>query len=410
MQKITHQKHSVYSVIYLIATLFERAGYYGLRVLLVVYLTSELLLNGGTESLSYPVVLSIYGIFISTLIGTQFLGGLLGDLVFKNKNAIILGGILQAIGAFILCIPSITAVYIGLGFITIGTGLYRPNIMAYFGKLYTNNTKLLDAAYTIHYGFINLGAFIGVLLLGYIGEIYGWMYGFGLAGVFFLISIVLPLLSKEKIVKNKDLKQFALNHRILKIVLVILVVGLFWALFEIGYLKRIESQISLSKVVSFENLDSIFQQLESFFMIPVVIVFAILWSWYYNHQFVKLAIGFIFAVASYGILFLIPEVVTIYHFWLFIFSLFLLTLAEIHIAPILYATLAKYGNPKYLATLIASSLVLTRLFFAMHQLFSDEIYEDSSFTLKIAFGGMFIFAVILSAGVILGRKYLKSNA
>src|SRR5690606_19783790 len=134
--------------------MLERASYYGFRILLILYMTGEIIKMDRTESLS------VFGWFAGSLMVSKIIGALLGDLVIGNRKTLILGGVIQAFGTFCLYIPSTTGLYLGLFLVVIGNGFYTPNMTANFGKLYLNKIKLLDSGFTIFYLAINLGAFL----------------------------------------------------------------------------------------------------------------------------------------------------------------------------------------------------------------------------------------------------------
>ena len=192
MERIRHQSHTKETFFYSLSKMLERAAFYGIRALLVFYMLDEGLKMDETQ------VLSIMGLLSLLIIISQVIGAALGDLVIGNRNAMILGGILQTIGAFSLAIPSPIGLYISLFLILAGGGLYTPNITSNFGKEYLKKTKLLDAAFTLFYLGINLGSFFGILLIGYIGEEYGWSSGFVMAGILLLLSVISILILKEK--------------------------------------------------------------------------------------------------------------------------------------------------------------------------------------------------------------------
>ena len=177
MDKIQNQKHTIETLYYSISRMLERASYYGFRALVVLYMVGETLKMERTEALT------IYGWLIGSLVFSQIIGGLFGDLLIGNKKSIIIGGIIQAIGAFSLCIPSTNGLYLGLFCVVLGSGFFTPNLISNFGKSYLNKTKLLDSGFTIFYLAINLGSFLGILLIGYIGETYGYNIGFVLSGI-----------------------------------------------------------------------------------------------------------------------------------------------------------------------------------------------------------------------------------
>ncbi len=172
MEKIQHQKHTKETLYYAISRMLERASYYGFRALVVLYMTGETLKMERTEAVS------IYGWFATLLMFSQIVGALFADLLIGNKKSILIGGIIQAIGAFILCLPSTAGLYSGLFLVVLGSGFFTPNIISNFGKLYLNKTKLLDSGFAIFYLAINLGSFLGILLIGYLGEKYGYSIGF----------------------------------------------------------------------------------------------------------------------------------------------------------------------------------------------------------------------------------------
>lgn len=209
MQKILNQKHNKHTFTFASSKLLERTAYYGIRSLLVLYMVKA--------SLSIPEeeALQIYGWFTSAVIFAQILGAVLGDLILGSKRAVIVGGLTQAIGAFVLCIPSMAGLYSGLGLILLGSGMYSPNLSAHFGKLYLNRTQLLDAAFTILYMFINIGALLGTTVITGIGESFGWNFGFILAGFVMLVSALLPILSKEQIEieQQADAGKLSANQR-----------------------------------------------------------------------------------------------------------------------------------------------------------------------------------------------------
>ena len=177
MRKIKNQKHSKETLFFATSKVFERASYYGLRAILLLYMIGE------TLKIEDSKALTIFGWLLGSLLFSQIIGGIFGDLIIGNKKSIIIGGIIQAIGAFILCVPSINGLYFGLFLVVLGNGFFTPNFTSNFGKLYLNKTKLLDSGFTILYFAINLGSFFGVLLIGYIGNKYGYNFGFIFSGV-----------------------------------------------------------------------------------------------------------------------------------------------------------------------------------------------------------------------------------
>lgn len=168
--------------------MWERFSYYGMRALLVLFLTSSLLEGGWGWNRSDA--LQLYAWYTGLVYITPILGGLIADKLLGYRKAVILGALIMTIGHACMALESSVTFYMGLGCLIIGNGLFKPNISSIVGQLYTKNPEKKDAAYTIFYMGINAGAFLGILLCGYIGEKIDWSYGFGLAGVFMLFGLL----------------------------------------------------------------------------------------------------------------------------------------------------------------------------------------------------------------------------
>ncbi|NEV95036.1 peptide MFS transporter [Psychroflexus sp. YR1-1] len=398
MDKIENQKHTIETLYYSISRMLERASYYGFRALVVLYMVGETLKMDRAEALT------IYGWLIGSLVFSQIIGGLFGDLLIGNKKSIIIGGIIQAIGAFSLCIPSTTGLYLGLFLVVLGSGFFTPNIISNFGKSYLNKTKLLDSGFTVFYLAINLGSFLGILLIGYIGETYGYNIGFVLSGILMLISIIPILLSKEKNLDEIEKNQFSISKRIFNILIAFIVVGLFWGFYEISSIRTYDLQLQLSEISTLGIPNHLWQSINSIFILPISIIAIILWTYFYSSQFFKLMLGFIFGVVSFGILFFIPEVPTEQHTITYLISLLFLAISEIHIAPIIHSILTKYSNPKYLAILISLAFLPTRLISLIFGLFNDRLYDNPMLGLKIGIVGMIVVGIGLIGYVWWNKK------
>ncbi|NER15085.1 MFS transporter [Leptobacterium flavescens] len=398
MERIVNQSHNKYTFLYSSSRLFERASYYGLRSLIVLYMIGESL------KMSTGEALKVYGWFMASIVFSQILGALLGDLVIGNKKSILIGGILQAMGTFCLCIPSTAGLYLGIALVVLGTGFYTPNIISHFGKLYLNKTKLLDSGFTIFYLAVNIGSFLGVFLIGYLGQMFGWNIGFMIAGVLMLLSLIFPLLSKDKDKIPETENHIGIGQRIIKISIAFVLVALFWALYEVSYARYFDLQEKFSEYSTLNISQSVLSALDSAFTIPVSIIAIILWSYFYNNQFVKLTIGFLFGAVSYGILFLIPETPSEQHLIIYMISLLFLSISEIHIAPIIHSILTQYTNPKYLAIIVSLAFVPTRLFSFLVGLFSEELYSKPILALKIGMIAMSVIGIGLVIYTLISKK------
>lgn len=170
--------------------MWERFSYYGMRALLVLFLVSTLIDGGWAWGRSDA--LQLYGLYTGLVYITPIFGGLIADKLLGYRNAIIVGALLMTLGHASMALEGMTSIffYLGLFLLIIGNGLFKPNISSMVGQLYKNQGKEKDAGYTIFYMGINAGAFLGILLCGYIGEKVGWHYGFGLAGIFMFFGML----------------------------------------------------------------------------------------------------------------------------------------------------------------------------------------------------------------------------
>tara|TARA_B100000497_G_scaffold19904_1_gene23506 strand:- start:783 stop:2351 length:1569 start_codon:yes stop_codon:yes gene_type:complete len=170
--------------------MWERFSYYGMRALLVLFLISSVLDEGWGWDRSEALVL--YAWYTGLVYITPIFGGLIADKIMGYRNAIILGALLMTLGHGSMALEGFADpfFYLGLGLLIVGNGLFKPNISSMVGQLYKGDGDQKDAGYTIFYMGINAGAFLGILLCGYIGEKIGWHFGFGLAGIFMLFGML----------------------------------------------------------------------------------------------------------------------------------------------------------------------------------------------------------------------------
>ncbi|GGH27606.1 peptide MFS transporter [Sphingobacterium alkalisoli] len=404
MEIIQNQYHTKETLYFALTRMFERASYYGFKTLIVLYMVGETLKMERSEALN------IYGVFTASLVFSQILGAVLGDLVIGNRRSVILGAILQAIGTFCICIPLTTGLYLGLFLIALGCGFYTPNLISNFGKLYFNKTKLLDSGFTIFHLATNLGSFFGVLLIGYLGDKYGFNFGFILAGVLMLISLIPIVLSKERNFEKTENNRSGLNKRILIIVMAFTLVGLFWGFNDMSYIRNSDLQLQFKELSSSVFPDYFWQVGNSIFFLPISIIAIVLWNKFYSNHFFKIMLGFIFGAIAIGILLLIPEIPTEQHLMIFFISLLFFGIAEVHIAPVIYSILTKYSNPKYLAILIGLTYLPTALISFSFGLFNDKIYDNPILGLKIGIIGMAIIGIGLISFIWWNKKLPTTSA
>jgi len=174
------------------AEMWERFSYYGMRALLILYLTKHWLFDDGKSNL-------IYGAYTSLVYITPVLGGWLADRYLGQRKAVLFGGILLAFGHGLMAVegnggtsdPTINVFWLALSFIIVGSGFLKANISVIVGQLYRLTDVRRDGAYTIFYMGVNVGSALGTILVGYLGETVGWAYGFGLAGIGMVCGLII---------------------------------------------------------------------------------------------------------------------------------------------------------------------------------------------------------------------------
>jgi len=181
------QKHppGLYTLFF--TEMWERFSYYGMRALLVLFMVDAV--RGGM-GMSDKVATAIYGLYTASVYLMSLPGGWLSDRLWGAQRAVWIGGIIIAIGHFTLALSSIHTFYLGLILVVIGSGTLKPNMSALVADLYPEGGSRRDAGFTIFYMGVNLGAFLGPIVCGWLAETYGWHYGFVAAGVGMVLGLI----------------------------------------------------------------------------------------------------------------------------------------------------------------------------------------------------------------------------
>jgi len=191
--------------------MWERFSYYGMRGILVLFLMSSIGIGGWDWTSSQA--LALYGTYTAMVYLTPILGGYLADNHIGYRKAVIWGALVMTLGHASMAIEfAHMFLYIGIGLLIIGNGLFKPNMTSIISHMYKDTPEKKDGAYTIFYMGVNAGAFLGILLCGYIGEKVSWSYGFGLAGIFMLMGALQFYLAQGifgDIGKEPDVKEEA---------------------------------------------------------------------------------------------------------------------------------------------------------------------------------------------------------
>ncbi len=170
--------------------MWERFSYYGMRAILVIFLTGAILGDNPGWEWSTPAALSLLGTYALFVYLTPLLGGWLADNKIGYRRAVVIGALLMTLGHASMAVETPTFLYIGIALLILGNGFFKPNMTSIISKMYEGHDEKKDGAYNIFYMGVNAGAFIGIMLCGWVGEKVGWSYGFGLAGIFMFLGML----------------------------------------------------------------------------------------------------------------------------------------------------------------------------------------------------------------------------
>lgn len=244
--------------------MWERFSYYGMRALLVLYISSTV--SEGGLGWTKASALELYGWYTMLVYVMSIPGGIVADRILGQKKSVLYGAIILVAGHGILAIEQMWAFYTGLALIIFGVGMLKPNISTMVGGLYKQGDLRRDKGFTIFYIGINIGAFLSALIVGYVGETYGWHYGFGLAGIGMLFGLLVYMRGQKHLAhvgnylgasQNEEEKE-ALKRPLTKIekdrtvVLLIsfLIIIVFWGAFEqAGGLLNIYADEKINRMI-----------------------------------------------------------------------------------------------------------------------------------------------------------------
>jgi proton-dependent oligopeptide transporter, POT family len=275
--------------------MWERFSYYGMRAFLILYMTAPAAAGG----LGFADVdaASIYGTYTGSVWAAAILGGLAADRFLGQYRAVLVGGIIIALGHFTLAFRALPFFYLGLALIVVGTGLLKPNVSTLVGSLYEVGDKRRDAGFSIFYMGINLGAFSGPLVAGYIAQRIDWHLGFAAAGIGMGFGLTQYVLGRHRLQPALDRlaaqpKAAAVEgpvsgpafsatewKRMGAIVVFFLFAALFWGAYEQAgsTLNLFADRHTRLNVLGFTFPSSWFQSVQPIFVILLAPVFAALW-------------------------------------------------------------------------------------------------------------------------------------
>ena len=170
--------------------MWERFSYYGMRAILVIFLIREVTSDNPGWGWEKPAALSLLGTYALFVYLTPIVGGWLADNKIGYRKAVVYGALLMTLGHASMAIATPTFLYIGITLLILGNGFFKPNMTSIISKMYEGHNEKKDGAYNIFYMGVNAGAFLGIMLCGWLGENVGWSYGFGLAGIFMFLGML----------------------------------------------------------------------------------------------------------------------------------------------------------------------------------------------------------------------------
>ena len=346
--------------------MWARFSYYGMRALLILYLVKALHYSDRTAGL-------IYGSYTGLVYLTPLFGGYLADKYLGYSKSIILGGILMICGHLSLAMDTIPTFFLGLSLLVLGNGFFKPNISTLLGYQYRHVPEKKDSAFTIFYMGINLGAAIGPILCGYLGETFGWHYGFGVAAFGMLLGLLqfmygLSSLEEPPTLSVKsDTEKLPLQEKEKKHIIVICILAFFSIFFWFAY-EQAGSSISLfidrhidRNVLGYNIPASIFQSINPILILLLAPLFSYTWNSLRTQNkepdtLSKLSLGMLllglgFVVLVYGASELNPSTTKVNIIWVLL-MIFLHTLGELSFSPVGLSMVSKMAPIQYASLLM----------------------------------------------------------
>lgn len=410
--------------------LWERFSYYGMRAILVLYLTAKSTDSNSGLGWDKVSALELFGWYTMMVYVMSVPGGLLADRFLGQKKTVMLGGILLCFGHLILAFDALWAFYLGIVLIVLGVGALKPNISTMVGGLYNRGDSRRDTAFTIFYIGINIGAFTAPLLVGYVGEVISWHYGFGLAGIGMALGQVVYVWgqkylkeignfvpTKRDALSNKKNKLTPIEKdRMIVLILSFVIVMVFWGAYEqAGGLLNLFARDKIDRsLFGMVIPTSFFQSLPALFVIVFGMPIAFLWTkWQQkgkeSSSLFKMGMGTI--VMGFGFLLLakaaldavgsIDGTASIY----FLIGAYLLhVLGELSISPVALSFITKLAPIKYASFMMGAYFMVTGIGNKIAGLLGEAAQKQGEY---IVFISVFVFCVLFGLLLLVFVKKLK---
>jgi proton-dependent oligopeptide transporter, POT family len=362
-----------------------------MRALLVLYMVDYLIKNvraGSVHVLGFlplqrgieaifgpqniqPLASQIYGMYTALVYLTPLFGGMIADRLLGQRKTVVIGAVLMAIGQFFLAAESMFLV--GLFFLIVGNGCFKPNLATQVGGLYPPGDPRLDRAYSIYYMGVNLGAFFAPLVCGTLGQKFGWSYGFGAAGVGMVCGTIFYLwgqrfLAEDHLTRGKKThtEKVPLTSREWKVIIALMVLvvlnALFWAVYEQqgNTLQIFADRNADWHIFGFEMPSTWFQAVNPMFIFALTPLLISYWGWQSRGgkepgSITKMAMGCLLLGVSFLPLIYIAhglgETQKISFLWL-VGSTLVLTVGELYLSPIGQSLVAQVAPPSLVSMLM----------------------------------------------------------
>ena len=345
-----------------LTNMWEQFSYYGMRALLVYYMTKQLLIGQAQSSF-------IYGTYTACAYFTPIVGGVIADRYLGKRKAVIIGASIMALGHFMMAFESLF--YFALGAIALGNGLFLPSLPSQVGDLYQRDDPRRSWAFNVYYVGINIGGFLAPLICGTLGELYGWHYGFGAAGIGMVAGLVIYLVGQRHLPAEQPKAAEAANENrrgfdrqtVLVLLGIALSVTVFRAAYEqVGNTVALWADSGVNRAAgAFEIPMTWFQSLNPLFV--MILTPPLLGYWRrHSHKDTRgslirrMSLGALIVAAAY---LLLAAVTTVSGanlsgwVWLALFFL-VLTFGELFILPTGLGLFARLAPPHLGATTVAS--------------------------------------------------------
>jgi POT family proton-dependent oligopeptide transporter len=410
--------------------MWERFSYYGMRAIFILYLTAKTTEANAGLGWDKVSALELYGWYTMLVYVMSVPGGLLADRWLGQKKTVMLGGALLCIGHFILAFDALWAFYSGIAFIILGVGALKPNISSMVGGLYQKGDLKRDSAFTIFYIGINIGAFAAPLLVGYVGEVINWHYGFGLAGIGMAIGQIVYVWGQKYLTSVGDFvpaqREIGTNRsipltsvekdRMIVLVLSFLIVIVFWGAYEqAGGLMNLYARDKIDRVMfGFTVPASFLQALHAFYVILLGVPVAYFWTRWRkkgreSSSLFKMGIGTI--ITGLGFLLLAGAAIetassldgkaSIY--WMF--GAYLLhVIGELSISPVALSFITKLAPLKYASLMMGAYFMVSGIGNKVAGYVGEAAQNAGEYAI---FMGVLIFCVSFGLLLVLFVKKLK---